>query len=219
MSTASTLQIAWRRAVGRRSGGPIGPRRASPAAPVAAYRTRRGPSRFIFLGVLAYVFWHIPVSGVADYEQRLAAFHDALRRERPTGLGLTATVGLDAIPWLGGAAGYEDWYLVEDFSTLGLLNAAAVSGGRRAPHDAAAEAAQNGAAGLMRHIAGPLFPELPGWAAWLGKPAGVAYDAFHAELWEALGKATEYCVVAPAEHELPWPAQSWPLRIVVGPGD
>ena len=65
--------------------------------------------------MLAYVFWHVQASEVdaADYEARLAAFHAALREERPAGLELTATVALDAIPWLGGAAGYEDWYLVD----------------------------------------------------------------------------------------------------------
>jgi hypothetical protein len=182
--------------------------------------------------VLAYVFWHVPAPGVgvADYEARLAAFHEALRAERPPGLGLTATVALDAIPWLGGSAGYEDWYLVDHFAALGVLNAAAVSGSRQASHDAAAAAAHRGVAGIMGHVSGPLLPEPPGWAAWLSKPDGVAYDAFHAELWEALsndasawqrqmtlGPATEYCVLAPAEHPLPWPAQGWPLRSVVEP--
>jgi hypothetical protein len=184
--------------------------------------------------VLAYVFWHVPQSGVAanDYEERVTAFHTALRGERPTGLGLTATVALDAIPWLEGASGYEDWYLVEDFATLGLLNAAAVSNTRRAPHDRAAAAAHLGVAGIMGHVSGPLLPERPGWAAWLSKPAGTPYDDFHAGLWEALGNdasawqrqmtlgpATEYCVVAPAERDLPWPAQSWALRGVVAPAD
>jgi hypothetical protein len=184
--------------------------------------------------VLAYVFWHVrdAAVGAEEYEARMAAFHAALHAERPAGLGLTATVGLDAIPWLGGAAGYEDWYLVEDFAALGVLNAAAVSGSRREPHDAAAALAHDGVAGVMGHVSGPLLPERPRWAAWLTKPAGVAYDAFHAALWEALGNdasawqrqmtlgpASEYCVVAPAPHELPWPARSWPLRTVVAPGD
>jgi hypothetical protein len=184
-------------------------------------------------GVLAYVFWHVAASGVdaADYEARLAAFHAALRRDdRPPGLGLTATVGLEAVPWLDGAAGYEDWYLVDNFAALGVLNAAAVSGARQSPHDAAAAAAHSGVAGIMGHVSGPLLPERPGWAAWLGKPAGTAYDAFHAQLWEALGNdasawqrqmtlgpATEYCVIAPAPRPLPWPARTWRLRTVVEP--
>lgn len=181
--------------------------------------------------MLAYVFWHVasPAVAVADYEARLGAFHAALRAGAPAGLGRTATVALAGIPWLDGAAGYEDWYLVEDFAALGTLNGAAVSGSIRAPHDAAAAAARAGVAGIMGHVAGPLLPARPGWAAWLGKPAGVAYDAFHAELAEALageasawqrqmtlGPASEYCVLADAERALPWPAdRAWPLRIVV----
>jgi hypothetical protein len=182
--------------------------------------------------MLAYVFWHAPAAGVAtaDYESRMAGFHAALREHPPPGLGLTTTVGLERVPWLDGAPGYEDWYLVGDFSALGTLNAAAVSGPRRTPHDAAAVAAGRGIAGVMGHVSGPLLPEQPGWAAWLGKPPGMEYERFHAALWEALGNdasawqrqmvlgpAAEYCVLAPGPHELPWPAQSWPLREVVAP--
>jgi hypothetical protein len=182
--------------------------------------------------MLAYVFWHVPAEGISrdDYEARLVAFHSALRADAPPGLGLTATVGLDAIPWLGGTPGYEDWYLVEDFAALGGLNAAAVSGSRKASHDAAAASAHSGVAGLMGHVAGPLLPERPGWAAWLSKPAGMPYDAFHAALWEALGNdacawqrqmtlgpASEYCVLAPAEHALPWRAKAWRVRDIVTP--
>jgi hypothetical protein len=179
--------------------------------------------------VLAYVFWHVPARDVApaDYEARLAAFHERLRGAVP---GPTATVALGAVPWLGGAAGYEDWYLVEDFAALGRLNEIAVSGARKPPHDAAASAAHAGVAGVMGHVAGPLLPDPLGWGAWLQKPAGVPYDAFHAELagaigdaasaWQrqmTLGPATEYCVLAGAPLALPWPAQAWPLRPVVVP--
>ena len=183
--------------------------------------------------VLAYVFWHVPSTDVTagDYEQRLAAFHEKLRGARTAGLGPTATVALGDVPWLGGAAGYEDWYLVEDFAALGALNAAAVSGTRKAPHDAAAAAAHTGVAGVMGHVAGPLLPAAPGWAAWLSKPASRAYEPFHAELaavldgdasaWQrqmTLGPASEYCVLAAAERELPWPVdRAWPLRTVVAP--
>jgi len=182
--------------------------------------------------VLAYVFWHVRAADVAtaNYEARLAAFHASLRDGAPAGMGSTAAVALDAVPWLGGQAGYEDWYLVEDFAALGTLNAAAVSGARQAPHDAAAAAADRGVAGIMGHVCGPLLPERPGWAAWLGKPAGMAYGAFHAALTDALagegsawqrqmtlGPATEYCVLAAAERALPWPALAWPVRAVVSP--
>jgi hypothetical protein len=185
--------------------------------------------------VLAYVFWHVPAAGPAAgaYEDRLAAFHAALRAAPSPGLGPTATFGLNGIPWLGGAPGYEDWYLVDGFGALGDLNEAAVAGSRRAPHDAAAAAAAAGTAGVMRHVAGAVpLPARAGWAAWLSKPAELAYDDAHAQLAEALegvdaaawqrqmtlGPATEYCVVAAAPLALPWPSMhAWTLRAVVAP--
>jgi hypothetical protein len=182
--------------------------------------------------VLAYVFWHVAAGGVAgpDYEARLAAFHASLRAGEPEWLGPTATLALAGVPWLEGARGYEDWYLVEDFAALGRLNAVAVSGARKPPHDAAAAVAARGVAGIMGHVAGPLLPAVLGWAAWLDKPAGVAYADFHTELADAigpdaaawqrqmtLGPATEYCVLAGAERALPWPARGWPVRIAVAP--
>ena len=116
--------------------------------------------------MLAYLFWHARVAEVAtaDYEARLDAFHAALRADAPAGLGPTATVGLDAVPWLGGGAGYEDWYLVENFTALGTLNQAAVAATARAPHDAAAAAARAGVGGVMGHVAGPLLPARIRWA-------------------------------------------------------
>jgi hypothetical protein len=182
--------------------------------------------------MLAYVFWHVPRPGVApaDYERRLAAFHAALEAGAVPGVGRTTTLALPAVPWLEGAAGYEDWYLVEGFAALGALNAAAVAGARRAPHDAAAAAALTGVAGIMGHVCGPLLPAEPAWAAWLSKPEGLAYDAFHADLattlagvpeacaWQrqmTLGPATEYCVLAARPAALPWPARGWPVRRVI----
>jgi hypothetical protein len=181
--------------------------------------------------VLAYVFWHVPARAVSigDYEARLAAFHAELRAGASEWLGPTTTVALPAVPWLDGAAGYEDWYLVADYAALGALNAAAVSGARKPPHDAAAAAARAGVAGIMGHVAGPLLPVAPGWAAWLSKPPGADYETFHSRLagalppdasaWQrqmTLGPATEYCVLAGGELELPWPAaHAWRLREVV----
>ena len=181
--------------------------------------------------MLAYVFWHVAAAGTGreDYETRLAGFHAALRGDPSPGLGATATFGLRAVPWLGGRGGYEDWYLVEDFAALGALNAAAVSGSRSAPHDAAAEHAAGGVAGLMGHVAGPLLPAPPAWAAWLAKPAGTPYAAWHAALasaagpaaavWQrqmTLGPGPEYCVLA-AEPRALEPLHAWELRAVVAP--
>ncbi len=181
--------------------------------------------------MLAYVFWHVPSPGVTGYEARMRDFHAGLRADAPAGLGPSATMALGAVPWLDGSPGYEDWYLVEDFAALGVLNRAAVSGAAAAPHDLVAAIVHAGTAAVMGHVTGALLPARPGWAAWLSKPAGVAYEAFHAELaaaldgdagaWQrqmVLGPASEYCILADAERELPWPVdQAWPLRLVVAP--
>lgn len=184
--------------------------------------------------MLAYLVWHVPAAELeaAAYEQRLAGFHAALRADPSPGLGATATFGLGRIPWLDGAAGYEDWYLVDDFRALGELNEAAVAGSRRPSHDAAATGAASLVAGVMGHVAGAELPKRPAWAAWTSKPAGVPYPDAHATLaaalsradaaaWQrqmTLGPATEYCVLADAPVALPWPlAHAWVLREVVAP--
>jgi hypothetical protein len=195
-----------------------------------AGRARRRVGAAYDPAMLAYVFWHVPSPqvAVADYEQGMRDFHAALATDAPAGLGPSTTVALGAVPWLEDAPGYEDWYLVEDFTALGTINAAAVSGAAKAPHDAAASAARAGVGGVMGLVAGPPLPARPGWAAWLGKPAGVGYDAFHAELEAALdgeasawrrqmvlGPSSEYCVLADAERALPWPVdRAWPLQVV-----
>lgn len=59
-----------------------------------------------------------------------------------------------------------DWYLVHDFGALGLLNEAAVSTSRAAPHDAAAAVAAGGAGGLygLRHGATLRQPQHAHWS-------------------------------------------------------
>jgi hypothetical protein len=145
--------------------------------------------------MLAYVFWHTRGDEVAaaDYEPRLDAFHAAIGVP-------SAWFAVSGLPWIPGGDGYEDWYLVEDFAALGELNERAVSGPRRAPHDAAAAQAAWGIAGIYRIKRGE--PRLDGvrYAAWRAKPAGVAYEAFEGEVpgravWQrqmTLGPTPEY---------------------------
>jgi hypothetical protein len=100
---------------------------------------------------LAYVFWHWPSAQVnaAEYESRQRDFHTALRDAPPRGFRVSMTHAIDHVPWSAdGVAAYEDWYLVDDFTALGLLNEAAVSASRRAPHDSAAAYAAGGTAGF-----------------------------------------------------------------------
>jgi hypothetical protein len=146
--------------------------------------------------VLAYVFWHRPAQGAHDYEQRLTAFHDVIGAE-------STWHRVSGLPWMGGLDGYEDWYLVEDWAALGALNERAVSGPRRAPHNAAAADAAWGQAGIYALKRGS--PELHGisHAAWHTKPAGVTYEAFEARLpgrsvWQrqmTLGPTPEYVLL------------------------
>jgi hypothetical protein len=154
--------------------------------------------------VLAYVFWHAPASedpDLATYEAALAAFHQRLDPAEIKGFRGSHAFLVDGAEWLSASAVYEDWYLVDDFTALGELNTAAVSGHRQPPHDHVAGMAAKGMAGLyaLRQGEAQLF-ERP--CAWFGKPAGVSYGEFFGELGErsalwqrelVLGPTPEFC--------------------------
>ena len=167
---------------------------------------------------LAYVFWHWPSSqvNVAEYESRQREFHTALRDAPPRGFRVSMTHAIDHVPWSAdGVAAYEDWYLVDDFTALGLLNEAAVSASRRAPHDSAAAHAAGGTAGLFGLRLGRAVTN-PTVATWFGKPSGMSYPTLFAQLasefatfdgglWMrqmTLGPGTEFCLLG-AEHSAP----------------
>jgi hypothetical protein len=149
--------------------------------------------------MLAYVFWHRPHAGTspADYEDGLRAFH--ARVAVPS-----ACFRIGALPFGDAAAGYEDWYLVGDWSELGELNAAAVSGARRPPHNDVARLAAEGWGGVYLLIRGQALPPLT--TRWVGKPAAESYDAFLAAtpaptVWQrqmTLGPAPEFCLAGDA---------------------
>jgi hypothetical protein len=113
---------------------------------------------------------------------------------------------------------YEDWYPVADWAALGALNDAAVSGARRAPHDAVAALARDGHGGVYRLLHGePAFAAVR-YAAWLPKPRETSYAELRAGLEEAagsaavwqrqmvLGPAPEFAVLAAEPVALAWPA-------------
>jgi hypothetical protein len=171
--------------------------------------------------MLAYVFWHRPAAGEdsAGYEARLTGFHAALAADPPPGYGGSCALRLDG-------DGYEDWYLVPGWGELGELNAHAVTGSRKEPHDAAAAAAGDGTAGVYALLAGAPDPPAQPYGAWLAKPAGMSYAEFNpalaaalgpgASAWQrqmTLGPAGEYTVRGPEPLELPWPAT--PVRAFV----
>jgi hypothetical protein len=144
------------------------------------------------------VFWHRPADPAdpARYEARLAAFHDRLRSDPPAGFRGSAAFRV-GVPWIDGA-GYEDWYLVDDWHSVGVLNAAAVDAVHQHDHDAVARDAGAGAGGLFALKAGDLDLREAGSAAWTHRPPPTP-DGDYA-LWQrqmVLGPAPEYCLLTP----------------------
>lgn len=101
---------------------------------------------------------------------------------------------------------------------LASLNEAAVSGPRKAPHDAVARLAADGTAGLYGLQLGVALTP-PGNAAWFAKPSGMTYSALFTlleplvadakgGLWMrqmVLGPTPEFCLRSAAPVELPPP--------------
>jgi hypothetical protein len=187
--------------------------------------------------VLAYVFWHRPADpgGAEEYEQATEAFHRSLARTPPVGMRGSAAYRVPDAPWLDGP-GYEDWYLLEDFTALGVLNEAAVGRGHRTPHDRVARRYGAGAGALYALIEGEgaapgAAPGSAAPATWVARPPGSperaigdllgdGMDPSCASLWRrllVLGPASEYCLTAPeasrgvSETRLP---QGWSARTV-----
>jgi hypothetical protein len=165
--------------------------------------------------VLAYVFWHQPREDIDSeaYERAAERFHRSLAHTPPAGLRGSALYRAAGLPWLSGEAGYEDWYLLEDFCALGVLNEAAVAHGHRSAHEEIARRFGGGAGGVYGLLEG--HPDLHGTqVVWVSRPPGSergalgellgdGMDPAHASLWRrqlVLGPAPEYCLLA---HEPP----------------
>jgi hypothetical protein len=175
--------------------------------------------------MLAYVFWHRPLDGVdrEAYERAEVGFHESLRQVPPAGFRGSAVFRVAELPWLAptsftteaGAGGYEDWFLLEDYTAMGVLNEAAVGSGHRSAHDEAAYRYGAGAGGLYGLVEGHAR-QLDGdaLAIWVSRPpaglpgaerrglAGLLGDGMspeHASLWRrqfVFGPAPEYCLLA-----------------------
>jgi hypothetical protein len=169
--------------------------------------------------MLAYLLWHRPADGVEreTYEHACQRFHRSLHHSPPVGFNGSAVMRLTACPWLvsgqddASAATYEDWYLLEDFTTLGVLNETAVAHGHRSAHDDVARRFGSGAGGLYGLLEGHAdLADVPR-AMWISRPPraprgelaqllGDGIDPEHASLWRralVLGPAPEYCLLAP----------------------
>ena len=168
--------------------------------------------------MLAYVFWHTPVTSPApDYAGRLRAFHRTLNENRPSGLLESYSWAVGSLPWLDCTECFEDWYVLQGAYSLDALAGAAVSERVGTDHEAIAQLAGAGIAGLYRParqaraaVDGPV-------ATWFGKPSRMSYDDFYARLdaldpstadrlWQrflTLGPAGEFCLVGDRAAALP----------------
>ena len=156
--------------------------------------------------VLAYVFWHTPdsVDGISTYEASLATFHRSLDPADISGFRGSQAFLVHGAPWVSSPVVYEDWYFVDDFTALGALNEAAVSGPRRRPHDNVAGMAGEGMAGVYALCRGAAQLSDAQRAVWFDKTAGMSYGDFldrcgeGISLWQrqmVLGPTPEFCSV------------------------
>lgn len=195
--------------------------------------------------MIAYVFWHRPAQpdAMAAYEQAHLGFHRSLKRSRPVGMCGSAVFALPSIPWLANAAdeaayaapaaGFEDWYLLEDFAALGVLNEAAVGRGHRSPHDEVARRYGVGSGAVYGLVEGDRRGELLASATtsvWVERAPGSSprmiaellgdgVEPGHASLWRrhlVLGPAPEFCLLTSAREELNGPAGVADARLPAG---
>ena len=170
--------------------------------------------------MLAYLFWHWPQAGVAAsaYETRLREFQQTLAANKPLGFLQSVVYRVQGASWLGkNSDAYEEWYLTDGSAALDPLNEAAVGSACRAAHDAAAQLAAGGVAGLYRLRQGKGEVEAARFAYWLPKPAGMKYEELYAllkpltgspgiALWGrqmVLGPTPEFCLLTRDAAALP----------------
>ena len=168
--------------------------------------------------MLAYISWHRPRRDVeqAAYERALVMLHRSLARRPPIGFRGSAAFRATELPWLAPVAdapvgGYEDWYLIDSWSALGVLEEAAVARGHVTRHDAVARMSGQASGGVYRlsegHPAlgearvGVWIARAPGQAPRrFGDLLGDGMDSERSGLWRrclGLGPAPEYCLLTP----------------------
>jgi hypothetical protein len=174
--------------------------------------------------VLAYISWHRPARDVEEgpYEQALVGFHRSLAHRPPSGFRGSAAFRAAELPWLGPgfagqgcaghgpSAGYEDWYLIDGWSAVGVLEEAAVARGHVSRHDALAALAGATSGAIYRLSEGHSRLGEARLAVWVARAPGHApltigdllgdgMDRQAAGLWRrclGLGPAGEYCLLA-----------------------
>jgi hypothetical protein len=169
--------------------------------------------------MLAYLSWHRPAAAVqqAAYEKALEHFHRSLGHRPPSGFRGSAALRLAELPWLSpvegadeAAVGYEDWYLLDDWAAVGVLEEAAVARGHETAHHAIATRSGAATGSVYRLLEGSARPSVVGVAVWVShqpghdrsSPAallGDGMDPARDGLWRrclGLGPAPEFCLLA-----------------------
>jgi hypothetical protein len=169
--------------------------------------------------VLAYIAWHRPAREVhtSAYEQAIAHFHSSLGHSPPSGFAGSVAFRAAELPWLTAPgdtrepfAGYEDWYLLESWSAVGVLEEAAVAHGHLASHDAIASQAEVSTGAIYRLSEGHARPADARVSVWVTRGRGHDHPSIEAllgdgmdpatsGLWRrciGLGPAPEYCLLA-----------------------
>ncbi len=169
--------------------------------------------------MLAYIAWHRPADGVDHdaYERAVAHFHSSLAHSPPSGFAGSVAFRAPELPWLGtpradGAAqaGYEDWYLLDSWSSIGVLEEASVSHGHVRAHDEVASRAGVSTGAIYRLSEGNASPSEGRLSVWVTPARGHEHpsieallgdgmDPSTAGLWRrciGLGPAPEYCLLA-----------------------
>lgn len=161
--------------------------------------------------MLAYVFWHWPLTGVEahTYQEDLISYHRTLYAHKPGGFHHTRVLLMEQASWLErDEQTYEDWHVVENSAALDPLNERAVSGPCQEPHRLIARWTQGGAGGLYHLVFGDADLSVVRFAYRFSKPAGMTYGALYellqplvqevrGTLWTRqmnLGPGPEFCL-------------------------
>ena len=171
---------------------------------------RRRPRR-LEAPPIAYVFWHTPRPSASRrrYEAALRRFVGSLDAHPPSGLQRASTARLPHPPWnLAAGPIYEDWYVLDDFASLGAIRAVAYERPWKAFHRAVARGAATATSSVYQLLAGDPSSPSGGGSAWFSLPAPARYSTIRRPLiqlvegagvglWRrqlALGPAPEFCV-------------------------
>lgn len=168
--------------------------------------------------MLAYVSWHRPAPGVAleAYEAALERFHRSLAARPPAGFCRSTSLRAPELPWLAdgrGATdgpGYEDWYLIEDWTAVGVLEQAAVGRGHQTAHERIAGMSARATSAFYRLVEGCADLARVRMALWVERAPGHEHPSLESllgdgldpdvgSLWRrslGLGPAPEFCMLA-----------------------